>query len=75
MRADLTIAEDVLSAAAELAARDGRTVGEVVSDLARQSLTRCPPLKRRNGVPLLPARGAGVVITTEFVQRLIDESE
>lgn len=75
MPATLAIADDVREAAEELAARDGRTVGEVVSDLARQSLTRLPPLKYRNGVPLLPMRGAGVVVTTELVQQLLDESE
>jgi hypothetical protein len=75
MPADLPIADDVFAAAEELAAREGRSAGEVVSDLARQSLTRLPPLKYRNGVPLLPIRGAGVVVTTEMVQQLLDETE
>ena len=75
MRTTLTIADDVREAAEELASRDGRTVGEVVPDLARQSLARLPPLKYRNGVPLLPVRGAGVVVSSELVQQLLDESE
>jgi hypothetical protein len=55
MRTTLTIADDVLAAARGLAANEGRSIGEVVSDLARLSLQpKGPPPLTRNGVPLLP---------------------
>ncbi|MFQ5528372.1 MAG: CopG family transcriptional regulator [Thermoanaerobaculia bacterium] len=40
MRTTLNLAEDVLLAVKELARREGRSAGEVLSDLARQALTR-----------------------------------
>lgn len=39
MRTTLDIEDDVLSAVKELARRQGRTVGEVISSLARRALT------------------------------------
>lgn len=39
MRTTLTIDDDILLAVKERARRDGRTVGEVISELARQALT------------------------------------
>jgi hypothetical protein len=39
MRTTLDIADDVLAAAKDLARRQNRTAGEVISDLARQALT------------------------------------
>jgi len=40
MRTTLNIDEDVLLAIKERARREGRTAGEVLSELARQALTR-----------------------------------
>lgn len=39
MRTTLSLDDDVLAAAKERARREGRSLGEVVSDLARQALT------------------------------------
>jgi hypothetical protein len=39
MRTTLSVDDDVLFAARELAKRERRSVGEVLSDLARQALT------------------------------------
>lgn len=72
MRTTLAIDDDVLAAARGLAARQKRSLGEVVSDLARRALT--PPAdasRTRNGVPLLP-RG-GTVVTSELVGQLRDD--
>lgn len=75
MRTTLDIAEDVLQAAKELAQKEGRTAGQVLSELARrglsapaQELARLPTLRR--GVPLLASRGE--IVTLEHVQRLSD---
>jgi hypothetical protein len=38
MRTTLDIEDDVLQAAKELARREGRTAGQVISELARRSL-------------------------------------
>jgi hypothetical protein len=73
MRTTLDIDEDVLQAAKELAERRKTTAGRVLSDLARQALTRPAQaqLVHRNGFWILPKRGG--VVTTELVMRLADE--
>jgi hypothetical protein len=56
MRTTLDIGDDVLQAAKELARREGRTAGEVLTDLARKGLA--PPAssrgrqRLRGGVPV-----------------------
>ncbi|HEY4958241.1 MAG TPA: CopG family transcriptional regulator [Caldimonas sp.] len=74
MRTTLSIDDDVLAAARHLADRQQRTVGEVVTDLVRQSL-RQPARKRaiRNGVPLLPTGRAGKSVSADLVNELRDE--
>ena len=42
MRTTLDIADDVLQAAKERARREGKTAGEVLSELARVALTTAP---------------------------------
>lgn len=77
MRTTLAIDDDVLEAAKGLAARDHKTLGEVVSDLARRGLKPAPsatPTRTRNGVPLLPGKSDAPPITPELVNRLRDES-
>ena len=56
MRTTLDIDEDVLQAAKELAGAQGRTAGEVVSELLRKALSRPSSGRARNGVPLVPRR-------------------
>lgn len=75
MRTTLDIEDDVLQAARELAQREGRTAGQVISALARRGLSG--PARRksragtRGGVPVLPSRGE--VITLEQIQQLRDK--
>ena len=79
MRTTLDIDDDVLRAAKELARAGKRSAGEVISELARQSLTRtagpldAAMLEVRDGFVLLPSRGG--VVTKELVDRLIEESD
>jgi hypothetical protein len=74
MRTTLTIEDDVLAAAKELATRQGKSVGEVISSLARQALQpKRPTGRKRNGVPLLPARPGTTRGTLELVNQLRDE--
>jgi hypothetical protein len=73
MRTTLAIDDDVLAAARHLAERQGKTVGEVISALARHSLRRTPrSTVVRNGIPLLPRRKAPSLVTPELVHRLRD---
>ena len=74
MRTTLAIDDDVLAAAKQLAARQNKTVGEVISSLARQALRpRRRSSGRRNGVPLLPSRPGAKPVTPELVNQLRDE--
>jgi hypothetical protein len=74
VRTTLTIDDDVLMAAKSLAERENRTVGEVISALARRSLLPARgTTQQRNGVPLLPRRKSTVPVTPELVQQLRDE--
>jgi len=73
MRTTLSIDDDVLIAARALAEAERRSIGEVVSELARRSL-RGPKRSaaHRNGLVLLPERPGGVV-TLEMVNAIRDE--
>jgi len=75
MRTTLDIDDDVLHAAKELAAREGRTAGSVLSDLARRGLSHPQKDQRkrprlRKGVPVLESRGE--IVTLDHIQRLRD---
>ena len=73
MRTTLAIDDDVLAAAKAIAGQTHRTIGDVVSDLARQALRPPAERKERNGIPLLPIRKPGVIVTLEIVNTLRDE--
>lgn len=75
MRTTLDIDEDVLETAKELAAKRGTTSGRVLSDLACRALApRDRAASKRNGVPMLPQRRDGGLVTPEIVNRLRDEA-
>lgn len=82
MRTTLDIADDVLFAAKDLARRDRKTLGQVVSELARRALTQAnypanAPVSSTSerlapyGITPLPGRGG--MVTNELVNRLRDE--
>jgi hypothetical protein len=75
MRTTLAIDDDVLAAAKHLAEREHKSIGEVISVLARRGLNPSARGSRqvRNGVPLLPARKGGKPVTLELVNQLRDE--
>ena len=75
MRTTVKIDDDVLRAARQLAASKGRSLGEVLSELARASLTRAEAEKSesRNGVKLLPVNPMASGSTLEEVNALRDE--
>jgi hypothetical protein len=74
MRTTLTIDDDVLAAAKGLAARQNKSVGEVISALSRQALRPANTKRQvRNGVPLLAVRAGAAPVTPELVNQLRDD--
>jgi hypothetical protein len=76
VRTTLEIDDELLLTVKEMAQQRKTTAGSIISSILRDSL-RAKPLKReyKNGVPLLPRRPNGPVVTTELVNRLRDEDE
>jgi len=73
MRTTITIDDDVLVAARIIARRRKRAVGRIVSELAGQSPRPPAAGAERKGVPLLPVRDRGTIVTFEIVDTLRDE--
>ncbi len=74
MRTTVDIEDDVLLATKELARQQGVSMGKVLSNLARQALTRSVPMDTRDGVSLFPISRESGVVTLELVNRLRDEA-
>ncbi len=75
MRTTVSIDDDVLAAARSLAERQRRSLGDVISELARRGMSpvAASSRKTRAGVPLLPVSANAIPITLELVNRLRDE--
>ena len=81
MRTTLDIADDVLVGAKELAREEGKTTGQVISELARRALLGrdasavstggSEEAEEFFGFRPLPPRG--VVVTNDLIDRLRDE--
>ncbi|HZX70017.1 MAG TPA: hypothetical protein VFE77_04290 [Rhodanobacter sp.] len=75
MRTTLKLDEDVLAAARALAQQQDRTLGEVVSELARKGLVPAAAApKYRNGIRLMPVRPDATPMTLEQINALRDEA-
>lgn len=75
MRTTLQIDDDVLGAAKELAARERKTAGKVISELARRGIHAHDGRKTKkiiNGFEIFPADDR--VVTPQLVQKILDES-
>jgi hypothetical protein len=75
MRTTLDIDVDVLRAAKDIARRQHKTAGAVISELARKALTTPPPAARErkavHGFRPFPARGS--LVTNAQVDKLREE--
>jgi hypothetical protein len=77
MRTTLDIANDVLQAAKELARRENKTTGEVISELARSALTAAPAPRTAKepkaiyGLRPFPSRGG--LVTNELIDKLRED--
>ena len=83
MRTTLDLDEDVLASAKEIAKREKKTAGQVLSELARRALTQgAAPAGMARSAPepaatfgFRPFATRGAVVTNERVQLLRDEGE
>ena len=73
MRTTLAIDDDILVAAKAMARQQNRSLGEIISDLARKSLRRPESCSERNGIPLLGGNPNTPPVTLEMVNALRDE--
>lgn len=72
MRTTLEIDDDVIAAARELARDEGRSIGAVVSDLARRGLMPAR-IEREHGRPVIRSPAGAPPLTPEMVRRALDE--
>jgi hypothetical protein len=72
MRTTLDLDEDVVTAARELAAIEGRSLGTVISELARRGLTPAR-IEAEDGLPAIRVPAGTPPITPEMVRRALDE--
>ncbi len=77
MRTTLDIADDVLQAAKERAQRERKTIGEMISELARRALT-VPQESSSVGEPkavygLRPFPARGGIVTNDLIDKLRDD--
>ena len=73
MRTTLAIDDDVIAIARQMAARQHKSLGEIISDLARKAIRPQVSAAARNGVPLLPNRELAPPVTMALVNELRDE--
>ncbi|HWH81824.1 MAG TPA: CopG family transcriptional regulator [Burkholderiaceae bacterium] len=81
MRTTLDVDDDILATAKEIARRENRTAGQVLSDLARQALTQASsatgPARRASAAlhGFRPFASRGAVVTNAVIGKLRDEGE
>jgi len=73
MRTTVDIEEDVLLAAKEIARQRRKTLGQVLSALVRDSLTRKSSVSKKHGLPLFPVQPDAGIVTMELVNQLRDD--
>ena len=73
MRTTVTIDDDVLAAVRSRAETENRTIGDVLSRLARSALSGQRQTVSRNGLPILQRAQDGHVVTMETVNALRDD--
>lgn len=73
MRTTLRIDPDILSAARQIADAKSRSIGEVISELARRGLEARSKVTTRQGYPVFPVTPGAPPLTPEDVRRDEDE--
>ena len=72
MRTTLDLDDDVVVAARELAAGERRSLGAVISELARRGLTPAR-VESADALPVIRVPSGTPAITPEIVRRALDE--
>ena len=75
MRTTVQIDDDVLQAARVIADAEKRSIGKVISDLARRGLTPALRHSRDKGFPTFRVSPNAGPITGEMVARALEESD
>jgi hypothetical protein len=75
MRTTLSIDDDVLDAARAIAEQTRRSLGQVVSDLARKGLRPRKEFGSRGGLPVFKVSEKARPITPEAVRQALDDDE
>ena len=73
MHTSLELDEDIVAAAKELARKQGVTLGRLISELARKSLSAEATPKVRNGLPLFSPNAVTPRPGLQVVNELRDE--
>lgn len=72
MRTTLNIDDDIVAAARELAAGEHRSLGSVISELARRGLTPAS-IASDDGLPVIRVPAGTAAITPNMIRRALDE--
>ena len=78
MRTTLDLDDDVLASAKEIALREKKTAGQVLSELARKGLTQGDQGAARGKATsfgFAPFASRGARVTSELIRKLRDESD
>lgn len=74
MRTTINLDDDVAEAARALALAEGRSLGEVISELVRRGLApRQVQLDEEDGFPVFRVGGGAAAITPDMVKAALDE--
>jgi hypothetical protein len=74
MRTTLAIDDDVLEAARSLSEAAGKSLGEVISELARRGLAPRAQAADEEGFPVFSVSRGARPITLEVVQKALEEA-
>jgi negative regulator of replication initiation len=74
MRTTLSLDSDILSAARQIAAAKSKSIGEVISDLARRGLEARGKVATRQGFPVFQVSKGASPLTPEDVRRDEDDA-
>jgi hypothetical protein len=73
MRTTLNLGEDVLRAARAKAEAEGRSMGDVISDLVREALRPDRGIASRNGFPVFDVSAETPPITPDMVRLALED--
>jgi hypothetical protein len=75
MRTTVMIEDDVYATAKQIAENSGRTLGEVISQLARKGLASEPSFDLKNGMPVFPIGSSAEKIPGNRAAEILNEED